>query len=137
MSSAEQRCPFCLRFRPLDAYPPSSRGKNGTYCRDCYLEYNEVHRDGLACRLPKRTHYVTAHRRVREARGSASDYQCSQCESQARHWAYDYSDPDEQLGYTGGVFMPFSNNPQHYDPLCALCHKRRDNAKRLEKVGAV
>lgn len=30
-----QRCPRCQQDHPLDAYPPSSRGRPGTYCRDC------------------------------------------------------------------------------------------------------
>ena len=137
MPDQSQRCPFCLQSKPLDEFPPSGRGRNGVYCRACALDYFNLHRDGLACRLPKRTHYMTAHRRVKEAKGKASAYLCAECQAPARHWAYDYKAEDERLGYTHGYFMPFSENPDHYDPLCATCHRRRDAAKRLEKVGAV
>lgn len=31
-----QRCPRCKRDRPLDAFPPCSRGVRGHWCRECH-----------------------------------------------------------------------------------------------------
>jgi len=66
--------------------------------------------------------YGTAHERVRDQRGKASDYECSNCGSRAKHWAYDHEDPDERLSEMG----PYSVNPEFYMPMCVPCHKRFD-----------
>lgn len=35
-----KRCPCCGRDLPLEAYSPSNRTRNGTYCRECGRECN-------------------------------------------------------------------------------------------------
>lgn len=70
--------------------------------------------------------YSSAHDRVYYARGSASDYACASCGDQARQWAYDHADPDELFSPGKGWY---SEDPDHYFPLCVPCH-RADHAER-------
>lgn len=74
--------------------------------------------------------YDAAHKRVKRARGKASEYICEspECEAQAAHWAYGYGDPEERAGLDkGGKHpSPFSLDPSRYFPLCAPCHGRAD-----------
>lgn len=81
-------------------------------------------RSGAANRNWKGEHcgYRGAHDRVRRARGSASNHQCSNCGSRAQHWAYDHQDPDERTSSLG----PYSTSVQHYQPMCVPCHKTFD-----------
>lgn len=72
--------------------------------------------------------YVGAHHRVRALRGKASDYPCEhKCGKRAEDWAYDHSDPNELVA-TGGQLdgLAYSSTPDHYVPLCKLCHKAFD-----------
>jgi len=36
----EQRCGCCKKQLPLEAFSPSYRGKDGTWCRDCFSAYH-------------------------------------------------------------------------------------------------
>jgi len=65
-----------------------------------------------------------AHARVIHDRGRASTHQCIDCGQPAAHWSYDHADPDELAADRG----PYSLDGEHYQPRCALCHKRFDNA---------
>lgn len=65
-----------------------------------------------------------AHRRVRKARGPASDYPCVECGGPAKEWAYDHLDPDERHHPHG----PFSLKIEHYQPMCVRCHRHFDGS---------
>ena len=68
--------------------------------------------------------YHHVHVRLRAERGRASDRLCEDgCGRQAKHWAYDHSDPDQLLSPEG---WPYSTNPDNYWALCPSCHKRHD-----------
>lgn len=55
------------------------------------------------------TPYWSKHWHIRKAKGSASQYQCSNCDAQARDWA--------QIHDTDGT------NPQtDFMPMCRKCH---------------
>lgn len=75
--------------------------------------------------------YGCAHHRVRLRRGSASQFACVDCGGRAQHWSYDHADPNElrgpapgSAGYKG--LMPYSADPDHYQPRCVRCHKAFD-----------
>jgi hypothetical protein len=69
--------------------------------------------------------YGGMHQRVRKKRGKASAYQCgnADCKSQAYHWSYDHSDPDEKFEMYQGYMVSYSIDVEHYLPLCVRCHK--------------
>ena len=67
--------------------------------------------------------YETAHRRVKTARGKASNYQCVHCRRHsAKHWAYDHADPVEVVDSRGRRYGTI----EHYMPLCYFCHTNFD-----------
>jgi hypothetical protein len=74
--------------------------------------------------------------RVRATKGSASQHTCP-CGAPAAHWAYDHQDPDQRIGQAGkrGEGLPYSLNPDHYQPRCVPCHKAADLA-RLKQAAA-
>jgi len=75
--------------------------------------------------------YGSAHRRVRKLRGSASGHACTVCGGQAQDWAYDHCDPDEIVGpadASSGAGMPYSPDPNRYQPMCKPCHRAFDKA---------
>lgn len=68
--------------------------------------------------------YNGVHNRLVRERGSASAHRCGMgCGRQAKHWAYDYSDPAPLLSRIG---LPYSLDLGNYWPLCASCHLRSD-----------
>jgi hypothetical protein len=67
--------------------------------------------------------YKGAHSRVEASRGRASSHSCT-CGKPAQQWAYDHQDPNEKRSPRG----PYSIDIGHYQPMCASCHKRFDNA---------
>lgn len=73
--------------------------------------------------------YEAAHDRCRADRGSAADHRCIDCAASAQHWSYNHDDPQELTSSarrTRG--LPYSNDPAHYSPRCARCHKHFDLA---------
>ena len=74
--------------------------------------------------------YEAAHKRVHKTRGLASDYLCIDCSSAAKDWSYDHSDPDEKRQLNSyGYTLPYSCNPEHYEPRCRACHNALDHNK--------
>lgn len=76
-------------------------------------------------RTPTPTYY-TVHWRIKQVRGSASQYLCP-CGERAEDWAY--------IGPTDPPFrdergMPYSADLSHYEAMCTLCHVRLDIASR-------
>lgn len=75
--------------------------------------------------------YEAAHKRVRRARGRASEYSCTHCDDRAYDWAYDHADPDEGRTEDGRTY---SLNPERYIPLCRPCHRKMDGANRRSEL---
>lgn len=70
--------------------------------------------------------YRTAHKRIRTKRGPAADYSCVTCGGEAAEWAYDHRDPDERIDSARG--LAYSDNPDHYQPMCRKCHAAFDDS---------
>jgi len=68
--------------------------------------------------------YAAVHLRLRRQRGRADQHSCVDCGKRAAHWSYPHTTP------TPGP-MPYSVNLSDYEPRCASCHRRLDNAARL------
>lgn len=68
--------------------------------------------------------YGHVHRRLRRAKGSATDRLCAHCGGAAAEWAYDHLDPDERRSADA---LPYSPKMEHYRPLCRKCHWREDH----------
>jgi hypothetical protein len=78
--------------------------------------------------------YAGAHCRVRAERGSASNFQCTHCESPAQDWAYDHQDLYEKYSDKRGLFSPYSTKVEHYFPLCKKCHSDFDQEQVRQMV---
>jgi hypothetical protein len=77
----------------------------------------------------------TIHKRLSKARGSATRYACVECGKPAKQWAYDNADPAEKWGLNNGCLCAYSLDMDHYQPMCASCHKRFDcKVKRSRQV---
>lgn len=76
--------------------------------------------------------YRTAHKRVQNMFGKASDGPCAGCGKQADHWAYDGEDPNEKWEYFDSweVEIPYSTDVSHYKALCRSCHVKQDRYKQ-------
>lgn len=72
------------------------------------------------------TNYWAVHQRMRKKKGRAADHQCADCGGRARHWSYNHQDPDEKWSEYHGYMMPYSLDPDFYEPRCAKCHKVLD-----------
>lgn len=77
--------------------------------------------------------YSAAHQRVKKARGSASKYECVNCDRQAKHWSYNHADPNERFTEEG---YAYSTSLEHYEPKCVPCHKKSDLAQIEQRRGA-
>lgn len=79
--------------------------------------------------------YRAAHARLAAARGRAADHLCG-CGAAAAEWAYDHADPQQLWGLDHGRTVPYSADPEHYQPLCVPCHRGRDGAHaKARRVG--
>jgi hypothetical protein len=74
--------------------------------------------------------YNSAHSRVKDLWGSASQYRCVKCPEQAIDWAYDGTDLTQLTSSSGD----YSRYPEFYMPMCRRCHRFAD---RVEKQLAV
>lgn len=73
--------------------------------------------------------YWVAHRRVKAARGTASQFACVDCGNAAREWSYDKTDPEQLYGppKPGSPYIaPYSLDVQRYHPRCVPCHRWQD-----------
>jgi len=75
--------------------------------------------------------YEAAHRRIKRAKGLASDWPCIDCGGRARDWSYNHRDPDERTQVTTlprgrEVTVTYSLNPDCYEPRCGACHATFD-----------
>jgi len=63
--------------------------------------------------------YRTAHARISTDRGPAATHRCTDCGVPAKHWSYNYSDPNALESPKG---QPYSLDVGNYDPRCISCH---------------
>lgn len=112
--------------------PAKARG----WCQMHHMRWTR-HGDPLTAHQPRRRYgsdnnawtgdkasYTAMHGRLRKTRGAAKNYQC-QCGSQAKQWAYDHTDPNQQVSDLG----PYSTDMNRYQPMCVSCHKTMDLAR--------
>ena len=77
------------------------------------------------------------HLRLKRIWGPARNYPCVDCGKSAQEWAYDGTDPGQQLGlYSSGRVSKvwYSIWPEFYMPLCKKCHAGRDGAKAVAEL---
>lgn len=68
--------------------------------------------------------YGTVHIYLKQYRGDPTRMECTgDCGGQADEWAYDHEDERETLSPHG---KPYSQNFDHYRPMCRPCHRRFD-----------
>jgi len=91
--------------------------------RDRAIPRDQQHRNWAGDEIT----YSGMHQRLRRLRGHARRYTCVSCGERARHWSYDHSGIAERIDPTLG--LPFSTDPNRYDPRCVPCHKRHDLAR--------
>lgn len=77
-------------------------------------------------RLDRPLTYTELHIVLRHQRGRATEHACQRCGKPARSWAYDHEDPDEMVEEIQGQRRAFSQDLNHYLPLCRSCHVRLD-----------
>lgn len=99
----------------------------------CETHYDRWRRTGSLelVRMPKAVvGYTGAHRRVADLWGKAAKYLCISCGGQAKHWAYDGTDPSELTEEVQGRPRVYSAWPEFYMPMCVSCHGGMDFAAR-------
>jgi hypothetical protein len=104
----------------------------------CQTHYEKARTSG-AIELVRRPHkgytssnsvtYTRAHERLRERRGYARDFGCTDCINQAQEWSYMHGCPNERQSKYG----PYSPDHTYYKPLCASCHRTAD-IRRAESL---
>ena len=77
--------------------------------------------------------YHAAHARVRNARGSASQWPCEECDNPAAQWAYDHQDPNEKSATFGDRTIAYSTDVNRYRALCRGCHVKLDRVSGWPK----
>lgn len=78
--------------------------------------------------------YIGMHLRLRDVRGSASNYACATetCDRQAQEWSYNHNDPNEKITLYHGFPVAFSVDLSFYEPLCKNCHRSLDRPRTLK-----
>jgi hypothetical protein len=99
------------------------------YCNKHYRRF-KTHGDPLIG-ATKEPGYDGVHHRLRANRGNADTHTCEFCGFPAVDWAYDHDDPEELTDERGRVF---SRDPEHYMPLCRICHRTFD-ARHAKRAG--
>lgn len=98
-----------------------------------HYERWRVHGDVTVTHVPRgNPGYLAMHKQVYRRRGTASAHPCAHCGGPAKQWAYDHADPNERIGTMvvrgEPVELRYSEDPEHYLPLCISCHVRFDQA---------
>lgn len=76
--------------------------------------------------------YNAAHDHVRAARGHVHTHKCERCgRPRAQNWAYDHEDPNERID---DKLRVYSEDPNHYIPMCGACHRAFDKEKRMQEA---
>ena len=80
---------------------------------------------------PRPKTYDQVHHGLQWAFGSAAQHSCVACNAGAGIWAYQYSaGSEEQISAEGS---PYSDNLNHYAPMCRRCHRIFDMQKDPER----
>lgn len=81
--------------------------------------------------------WVTVHKRLARARGSAKGYACVDCGKPAEEWSYDRTDPAELTSTHGKARLRYSLDLARYAPRCVRCHRTFDRSTviRLYPLG--
>lgn len=95
-------------------------------CRMHYMRERRGQRLDTAPRYGGVVKYQMAHRRVKAAWGSASQYACCGCGNFAREWAYDGTDSSALEEFCDGSLIRYSIHPEFYMPMCVPCHRNFD-----------
>lgn len=72
--------------------------------------------------------YYSAHSRIRNTRGPASQFTCVDCDGPATTWSYNRKDANEltcESPYENRgriALLTYSSDPSFYDPRCRRCH---------------
>lgn len=74
--------------------------------------------------------YEAIHARLRDQRGRAALYLCTDCGKGARCWSYCNCDPDELVDRRG---LRYSLDLDRYVPRCDRCHILYDLAERRSR----
>lgn len=104
------------------------------FCRNCGLRFDK---NGTTAHHAKgELHYMwltdeamtynAIHSRLRKHRGSARNYQCSECGKPAKHWSYNHDSRFEKVEMVSGYEVSFGTRIEDYSPRCVPCHKRFD-----------
>ena len=73
--------------------------------------------------------YNTMHKRVKYARGAASEHDCVDCGDQAYHWSYNHSGEMElEEAPKGKYLFRYGTDVMDYEARCVPCHKKFDLA---------
>jgi hypothetical protein len=72
--------------------------------------------------------YIGAHLRVSRQRGPAADYECVDCEGPAKEWSLSHEAQDVKEEQRGRYLVPYSPDPNDYEPRCKQCHSYYDQA---------
>ena len=89
----------------------------------CRTHYERARRRRPRPRAARHLGYDAAHRRVRAARGRATDQPCESCGAPAAAWCYDCADPNELSDARG---RHYSLDPDHYRACCRYCRRRAE-----------
>jgi hypothetical protein len=72
--------------------------------------------------------YAAVHQRNLRSKGSAGQFSCVDCGGRAAEWSYNHSGVKERIEYrSDGVSVPYSTDPDQYEPRCVPCHRRFDH----------
>ena len=78
--------------------------------------------------------WAAIHKRLQRQRGSARQFMCVDCGSNASEWSYRGGSPSELVGNAGGFMCAYTEDLSYYDPRCTSCHRTYDGAGDRERT---
>lgn len=133
-------CRPCRDVHYADKYSPAKpcldckvSGRFGVgqqRCEECRVRRQsaeeEARRLARESRVPATPSYTALHLQLREARGRAAGFPCTECGGPAHEWSYDHADPDEIVEIRRGRRVSYSLDHDRYRPMCRSCHNAFD-----------
>lgn len=138
-----RECSRCYNRRYCSQNREKVRAYKNAHQREARASLSDKTMQMPSFDLGKAIAYSTAHSRVLNWRGRASDKSCAHCGGRAREWAYRGGSVYEQQalvpGFAGAEAhtASYSPDPLDYDPLCRPCHVRHDRAAAKERNGSL
>lgn len=77
------------------------------------------------------TGYFNAHKRVKWARGPATQFACVDCNRSANEWALIAGMGECSELIRGRYLLSYSMDVNNYEPKCFKCHRSKDFAKEV------